>query len=221
MISIFDYGAGNLRSVQNTLGAIGAEYELIRDAAGIRKATKLILPGVGHYGQMMREVDELGVRGALVEEGLSPGALCLELTESLLMNNASAAADLLETLRALDVKLSIDDFGPGYSSLSYLRRFRVDNVKIDRSFVDGLDDDDSSDETLVAAILAMAKALQVATVAEGVETLTQAERLHALGCQTAQGYYFSRPVPADQIPSVADRLGVVRGLNLVRDSEIA
>jgi len=161
------------------------------------------------------------VRDALRDEGLSPGSLCLELTESLLMNNAAAAADLLETLRALDVKLSIDDFGTGYSSLSYLRRFRVDNVKIDRSFVDGLDDDDSSDETLVAAILAMAKALRVATVAEGVETPMQAERLHALGCQTAQGYLFSRPVPADQVPAVAQQLGVVRGLNLVRDSEIA
>jgi glutamine amidotransferase len=67
VISIFDYGAGNLRSVQNTLGAIGAEYELIRDAAGIRKATKLILPGVGHFGQMMRALDELDVRGALIE----------------------------------------------------------------------------------------------------------------------------------------------------------
>jgi EAL domain-containing protein (putative c-di-GMP-specific phosphodiesterase class I) len=161
------------------------------------------------------------VRNALRDEGLSRGALCLELTESLLMNNASEAAELLETLRSLDVRLSIDDFGTGYSSLSYLRRFRVDNVKIDRSFVDGIDDDDSSDETLVAAILAMAKALRVATVAEGVETQTQAERLTALGCQTAQGYFFSRPVPAEQVPSVADRLGVVRGLNLVRSSETA
>ncbi len=161
------------------------------------------------------------VRDALRDEGLSPGSLCLELTESLLMNNAAAAADLLETLRSLDVKLSIDDFGTGYSSLSYLRRFRVDNVKIDQSFVDGLDDDDSSDETLVAAILAMAKALRVATIAEGVETPAQAERLHALGCQTAQGYLFSRPVPSDQVPAVAQRLGVVRRLNLVRDSETA
>ena len=67
MISIFDYGAGNLRSVQNTLGAIGAEYELIRDAAGIRKATKLILPGVGHFGQMMRALEDMDVRGALIE----------------------------------------------------------------------------------------------------------------------------------------------------------
>jgi glutamine amidotransferase len=67
VISIFDYGAGNLRSVENTLGAIGAEYELIRDAAGVRRATKLILPGVGHFGQMMRALDDLCVRGALVE----------------------------------------------------------------------------------------------------------------------------------------------------------
>jgi imidazole glycerol phosphate synthase glutamine amidotransferase subunit len=67
MISIFDYGAGNLRSVQNTLGAIGAEYELIRDAESLRRATKVILPGVGHFGQMMRALDELNVRGALIE----------------------------------------------------------------------------------------------------------------------------------------------------------
>jgi imidazole glycerol phosphate synthase glutamine amidotransferase subunit len=67
VISIFDYGAGNLRSVQNTLGAIGAEYELIRDAEGLRRATRLILPGVGHFGQMMRALDEMQVRGALIE----------------------------------------------------------------------------------------------------------------------------------------------------------
>ena len=67
MISIFDYGAGNLRSVQNTLGALGAEYELIRDAEGLRRATRLILPGVGHFGQMMRALDEMQVRGALIE----------------------------------------------------------------------------------------------------------------------------------------------------------
>src|SRR6476646_7332192 len=82
LISIFDYGAGNLRSVQNTLGAIGAEYELIRDAAGIRKATKLILPGVGHFGQMMRALDELEVRGALIESirgGVPFLGICLGL----------------------------------------------------------------------------------------------------------------------------------------------
>ena len=82
MISVFDYGAGNLRSVQNTLGAIGAEYQLIRDAAGIRLADRLILPGVGHFGQMMRALDELGVRGALIERiraGVPYLGICLGL----------------------------------------------------------------------------------------------------------------------------------------------
>ena len=82
MISIFDYGAGNLRSVQNTLGAIGADYELIRNAARIRKATKLVLPGVGHFGQMMRALDELDVRGALIESirgGVPFLGICLGL----------------------------------------------------------------------------------------------------------------------------------------------
>src|ERR1700676_5766532 len=82
LISIFDYGAGNLRSVQNTLGAIGAEYELIRDAAGIRGAEKLILPGVGHFGQMMRALDDLQVRDALIERiraGVPFLGICLGL----------------------------------------------------------------------------------------------------------------------------------------------
>jgi len=82
VISVFDYGAGNLRSVQNTLGAIGTEYELIRDAAGIRGATKLILPGVGHFGQMMRALDDLQVRDALVERiraGVPFLGICLDL----------------------------------------------------------------------------------------------------------------------------------------------
>ena len=82
MISVFDYGAGNLRSVQNTLGAIGAKYQLIRDAAGIRRAEKLILPGVGHFGQMMRALDEMGVREALVERirgGVPFLGICLGL----------------------------------------------------------------------------------------------------------------------------------------------
>ena len=82
VISVFDYGAGNLRSVQNTLGAIGAEYELIRDAAGIQQATKLILPGVGHFGQMMRALDDLQVRGALIQRiraGVPFLGICLGL----------------------------------------------------------------------------------------------------------------------------------------------
>lgn len=205
--------------------AIGAwvTEEACRQLARWRK----ILPNgrslrmsVNLSARQFRDPDLVGmVRRALDASALPGNALCLELTESLLMANGARAADELTALRSLGVQLSIDDFGTGYSSLAYLRRFQVDEVKIDRSFVDGLDHDDSPDETLVAAIIAMAKALNIATVAEGVETLAQAERLVRQGCPTAQGYYFSRPVPADQMPEVAERLGVARAhhLGLVRD----
>jgi imidazole glycerol-phosphate synthase subunit HisH len=95
VISVFDYGAGNLRSVQNTLGAIGAEYELIRDASGIRRATKLILPGVGHFGQMMRALDDLQVRDALVERirgGIPFLGICLGL-QALFESSEEAPAE--------------------------------------------------------------------------------------------------------------------------------
>ena len=95
MISVFDYGAGNLRSVQNTLGAIGAEYELIRDAAGIRRAGKLILPGVGHFGQMMRALDDLDVREALIERiraGVPFLGICLGL-QALFTSSEEAPAE--------------------------------------------------------------------------------------------------------------------------------
>ncbi len=95
MISVFDYGAGNLRSVQNTLGAIGAEYELIRDASGIRRATRLILPGVGHFGQMMRALDDLAVRDALVERilaGVPFLGICLGL-QALFTSSEEAPAE--------------------------------------------------------------------------------------------------------------------------------
>jgi glutamine amidotransferase len=95
MISVFDYGAGNLRSVQNTLGAIGAEFELIRDAAGVRRAEKLILPGVGHFGQMMRALDHLGVRDALVERifaGVPFLGICLGL-QALFASSEEAPAE--------------------------------------------------------------------------------------------------------------------------------
>lgn len=143
------------------------------------------------------------VQDALLEHDLPPAALCLELTESLLMENPTAAAELLGSLHSLGVRLSIDDFGTGYSSLAHLKRFPVDHVKIDRAFVEGLQDEDSSDESLVVAIIAMARALGMATIAEGVETTEQHQRLVALGCDFAQGYLFSRPVPAAEVPEKA------------------
>ena len=117
----------------------------------------------------------------------------LELTESTLMENPTGAPEVLGRLKALGVDLAIDDFGTGYSSLAYLRGFPVDTVKIDRAFVMNVDGPDSADATLVAAIVAMADALGIATIAEGVESETQAERLLELGCGLAQGFLYSRP----------------------------
>jgi EAL domain-containing protein (putative c-di-GMP-specific phosphodiesterase class I) len=138
------------------------------------------------------------------------------------MDNPASAAELLEQLRSAGVGLSIDDFGTGYSSLSSLRRIPVDRVKIDQSFIDGLDHD-TSDESLVAAIVAMASALRVTTVAEGVETYEQGRHLHELGCSVAQGNFYSPPVPAESVPAVVERFGVSRRshLRIVPDSELA
>ncbi len=146
------------------------------------------------------------VRRVLVESGLPQDALTLELTESTLMENPAAAAELLNRLKSLGIGLSIDDFGTGYSSLAYLRRFPVDVVKIDRAFVMDLEDEDTSDATLVAAIVAMAGALGIGTVAEGVETMGQARRLTDLGCDLGQGYLYSRPIEAALIPAAINRI---------------
>jgi diguanylate cyclase len=162
------------------------------------------------------------VRNALKDEKLPNGSLCLELTESLLMDNPAAAAEFLDQLRSAGVGLSIDDFGTGYSSLSSLRRLPVDRVKIDQSFVEGLDRD-TSDESLVAAIVAMAGALRVTTVAEGVETFAQGRRLHELGCNVAQGNFYSRPIPTAAVPAIVDQFGVARRshLKVVPDTKLA
>ena len=104
------------------------------------------------------------------------------------------------------MQLAIDDFGTGYSSLAYVQRFPAQTVKIDRSFVMELDEDDTSQESLVAAIVAMAKALGMRTVAEGVETPAQEARLVELGCSAAQGYFYSRPIAPEELPAVVGRL---------------
>ena len=155
------------------------------------------------------------VHEILVANQLPPAALHLELTESLLMEKRLDAAELLGRLRDVGVRLAIDDFGTGYSSLAYLQRFSVDVVKIDRSFVDGVEQRASSEASLVGAIVAMARALSVTTVAEGVETVEQAERLHDLGCDIAQGYLFSKPVPIEDVPAMVARLGANRRLRAV------
>jgi EAL domain-containing protein (putative c-di-GMP-specific phosphodiesterase class I) len=140
-----------------------------------------------------------GMIGETLERtGVRPGDLCLELTESVFMEDVDYFGRTLAGLKDLGVDLSIDDFGTGYSSLSYLKRFPVDNVKVDRVFVDGLETD-PHDTALVAAIVAMASALDLQVTAEGVETREQLAGLKRLGVPRAQGFYFAKPMSADQI----------------------
>ncbi len=132
------------------------------------------------------------VRRALAETGLRADALCIELSESTLMDNPAEGVGLVIRLKELGVRLAIDDFGNGYASLAYLKQFPVDYVKIDRSFVDGLVSTDPTDVTLVAAICSMAQALDAVTIAEGVEHESQERALRELGCDLAQGFLYSR-----------------------------
>ena len=139
------------------------------------------------------------VQAALDRSGVAPAQLCVEITEGTLMSAASVAA--LARLHDLGVRVAIDDFGTGYSSLYYLKRFPVDVVKIDRTFVDGLGTD-PDDEAIVAAVLGLARALGLRVVAEGVETQAQLDRLVGLDCAAVQGYLVSRPVAAEAVPAL-------------------
>jgi EAL domain-containing protein (putative c-di-GMP-specific phosphodiesterase class I) len=143
------------------------------------------------------------VTTALALSGLPPKMLYLELTETLLMADTVLAQRSLEQLRALGVRISIDDFGTGYSSLSYLHRFLVDELKIDRSFVTDLTTS-TQRASLVAAMVAMGKALGLEIVAEGVETPEQAAHLRMLGCHSAQGFLYARSQRPESIPALVD-----------------
>jgi EAL domain-containing protein (putative c-di-GMP-specific phosphodiesterase class I) len=128
------------------------------------------------------------------QAGLDPNTLKLEITESVVMKDAETAIATLRALKAIGFRLAIDDFGTGYSSLAYLKRFPVDTLKIDRSFVDGLGSD-TQDTAIVRSVVALAKSLDLSITAEGIETPTQLAHLTDLGCDRGQGYLFSKPVP--------------------------
>jgi diguanylate cyclase (GGDEF)-like protein len=144
------------------------------------------------------------VSRVLAESGLPPEALWLELTEGLLLEESEGTIETLWALRGLGPRLVLDDFGTGYSSLGYLRRYPIDVLKIDRAFVADLGEAGDGEAALVAAIAAMARALGIETVAEGVETAGQLARLVALGCDHLQGYHLGRPVAA---PALERELG--------------
>ncbi|VVP86435.1 hypothetical protein PS914_02709 [Pseudomonas fluorescens] len=142
---------------------------------------------------------QLGTRIATIlkETGLPPACLELELTESILMREVSEAMQILAGLKNLGLSIAVDDFGTGYSSLNYLKQFPIDVLKIDRSFVDGLPSGEQ-DAQIARAIIAMAHSLNLAVIAEGVETHEQLEFLREHGCDEVQGYLFGRPMPASQ-----------------------
>lgn len=138
------------------------------------------------------------VAAVLERTGADPAGICLEITESVLMDDLDGTVATLKALKALGVQLAVDDFGTGYSSLSYLRAFPVDIIKVDQSFVSGLGKD-PEDSAIVEAVVRMGQALRLQTVAEGVETAHHLIELRELDCDIAQGYHFARPAPADAV----------------------
>jgi diguanylate cyclase (GGDEF)-like protein/PAS domain S-box-containing protein len=156
--------------------------------------------------QLMHRGFPARVRQALADSGLAPRCLTLEVTESVLMDGVENALPALMELRGMGVMLSIDDFGTGYSSLSYLARLPIDALKIDRSFIENMEQDGERSE-IVKAIFKLGQALSKQVVAEGIETGAQLDLLRELGCELGQGYLLSRPMNAERAGGVAARSG--------------
>ena len=146
------------------------------------------------------------IQRALTESKFDPTCLEIEITESAIMSNPKGATDVLAEIKALGVSIALDDFGTGYSSLNYLRRFPIDTLKVDRSFIEDVDKN-PQDEQIVAAIVAMAHAMNLRVVAEGVETRDQLRVVSENDCDLIQGFLFSRPAPAEQILQGAQNQG--------------
>jgi CheY-like chemotaxis protein len=163
-----------------------------------RSARELLMPGA-----------TAAVAGILAESGLAPHDLCLEITESVLLEDADASARALAALKVLGIGIAVDDFGTGYSSLTYLKQFPVDTLKIDRSFVAGLGSaDGQADRAIVAGIIDLAHAFGLVTVAEGIETAEQLAALQQLGCAEAQGYLLSAPMRTEDATGWLERAQV-------------
>jgi len=167
---------------------------------GSRMGIKVNLSGRQFAHPNLAEV----VAEILAETGIDPATVYLEITETVLMEDVESTSTALAELKNLGVSLTVDDFGTGYSSLAYLKRFPVDELKVDRAFVAGLLTD-QEDSAIVTAVINLAHTLGLNAVAEGVETAEQLTRLRELGCDIGQGYYFGRPLPAD---AMASRLGL-------------
>jgi diguanylate cyclase (GGDEF)-like protein len=158
-------------------------------------------------------VDE--VRDTLAETGLAPGHLILEITESVMMQDMELSIDRLTELKALGVLLAVDDFGTGYSSLNYIRRFPVDILKVDKSFVDGVSEEGEA-SALTAAVIDLAGILNLTPVAEGIERAEQLESLLALNCDLGQGFFFAKPLASEALQELlSDHLAMSPGADAV------
>ncbi len=140
--------------------------------------------------------------------GIEPASLALEITEGVMLNDVDKSLQWLNAVHVLGFRVYLDDFGTGFSSLSYLKRFPVDTLKVDKSFVQDMRDD-NNDNTLVGAIIAMGRSLGLDIVAEGVELQSHLLALERMGCHYAQGYYFSRPVPAEEFDAAVTRIAAL------------
>jgi EAL domain-containing protein (putative c-di-GMP-specific phosphodiesterase class I) len=177
-------------------------HEACRLARGWQSAGEPLVVRVNVSARQLAQDDLIDIVGdALRRCSMEPEHLCLEVTESVLVEDPEASARKLAALKALGVKIAVDDFGTGYSSLEYLRRFPVDCVKIDRSFVRGIPHS-TEDMAIVNAVIELGHALGLSVTAEGVETAAQLDKLRLNGCDTAQGFLFSRPEP----PQVIEQL---------------
>ena len=160
------------------------------------------------------------VRDALDSTGISPHLLWIEMTESMMLDEPERAQLTLRQIRAMGVRLALDDFGTGYSSLSLLQQFPIQRIKIDRAFVQGIAER-SNDRSLVRTIIAMAQSMGLDLVAEGVETVHQLQSLRDLGCNKAQGYLISHPVPPDAMRSTMVALAELTSLSLFGPNDVS
>ena len=166
-----------------------------RQAAAWMAAGHDVITRVNLSARQLRTAVVSEVESALAEAGLPPDRLCLELTETAIMDDVHESARTLERFRELGVQIAIDDFGTGFSSLAYLKRFPVDILKIDRTFVDGVGVD-PDDTAIVRSVIGLARTLRLDVVAEGIENAAQVGELLRLGCDRGQGFHLARPAPA-------------------------
>ena len=182
-----------------------AYLKAVRHWAGWRSRHPGVVPPVLHVNLSPRQLHQqefLGfVHHVLGRYGVEPSNVCVELTETVLMDDLERRRSPLTELRDLGLRIALDDFGTGYSSLTYLKRFPVDCIKIDQSFVAGVADE-GFDAAIVESVIDLAHAVGLSVVAEGVETPEQLARLRELGCDQAQGYLFSKARPARDLDAL-------------------